>query len=37
MKKIFAESNGVYSEKTSVVLDNINKLIEDLEVKVLND
>lgn len=37
LKKIFNESNGMYSEKMEVALENINKLIEGLERKVLND
>ena len=37
LKKIFSESNGMYSEKTAVVLENMNKFIEGLERKVLRD
>ena len=37
LKKIFIESNGMYSEKTVVALDRMNKFIEFLERKVLND
>ena len=37
LKKIFNESNGMYSEKTAVVLDKINKFIECLERKILNE
>lgn len=36
LKKIFTESNGKYSGKVAVVLENINKFIESLERKVLN-
>ena len=34
LKKIFNESNGVYSEKTAVAFDKMNKLIECLERKL---
>ena len=37
LKKIFSESNGMYSEKTTVALENMNKFIEGLERKVLRD
>ena len=35
LKKIFNESNGMYSDKTEVVLENINKFIEGLDRRVL--
>ena len=35
-EKIFSESRGMYSDKTAIALDNINKFIECLERKVLN-
>ena len=37
MKKVFIESNGMYSEKTAVALDNLNEIIKELEGAVLND
>ena len=37
LKKIFAESNGMYSEKTAVALENINKFVEGWERKVLRN
>lgn len=37
LKKIFNESNGMYSEKIAVALESINKFIESLERKVLRD
>ena len=37
LKKIYSESGGIYSEKTAVALTNINRFIENLERKVLND
>ena len=37
LKKIFNESNGIYSDKTAVALDSINKFIECLERKILNE
>ena len=37
LKKIYSESGGMYSEKTAVALANINRFIERLERKVLND
>lgn len=37
LKKVFNESNGKYSDKISVTLDSINKFIECLERKILND
>lgn len=37
LKKVFTESNGKYSEKIAVALENINKFIESLERKVLNE
>ena len=37
LKKIFNESNGMYSEKMVIALDSVNKFIESLEEKVLND
>lgn len=37
LKKIFIESNGMYGEKMAVALDRINKFLECLEERVLND
>ena len=37
LKKIYSESGGIYSEKTAFALANINRFIESLERKVLND
>ena len=37
LKKIFSESNGMYSEKTAVALENMDKFIEGLERKVLSE
>lgn len=37
LKKIFNESNGMYSDKTAVALENISKFIEGLERKVLSE
>lgn len=37
LKHVFNESGGMYSEKTAMVLENMNMLIEDLEKVVLND
>ena len=37
LKYIFNESQGMYSEKTAVALDNINSFIKGLEGVVLND
>ena len=37
LKKIFYESNGMYSEKIGVELDSISKFIESLARKVLRD
>ena len=37
LKHVFNESGGMYSEKTAIVLENMNMLIEDLERVVLND
>ena len=37
LKKIYSESGGMYSEKTSVALASINRFIESLEREVLND
>lgn len=37
LKKVFNESNGMYREETAIALENINKFIECLEKKVLND
>lgn len=37
LKKIYSESGGMYSEQTAVALKNINRFIESLERKVLND
>ena len=33
LKKVFNESNGVYSDKTAVALDSINRFIDCLEKK----
>lgn len=35
LKKIFNESNGKYSEKTAIALENINKFINVLERKLI--
>ena len=37
LKNIFIELNGVYSEETAVSIENINKIIECLEKKVLSE
>lgn len=37
LKKIFNESNGMYSEEIVLALDRMSKFIEFLERKVLND
>lgn len=37
LKKIFNESNGMYSDKIAVALENISKFIEGLERKVLSE
>ena len=37
LKHVFNESGGMYSEKTAIVLENMNMLIEDLDRVVLND
>ena len=37
LKKIFNESNGMYSDKMAVALENISKFIEGLERKVLSE
>ncbi|MBR0185607.1 MAG: MobB mobilization protein [Synergistaceae bacterium] len=34
LKKVFNESNGVYSDKTAVALDSINRFIDCLEKKI---
>ena len=37
LKKIFNESNGMYSDKTAIALEKISKFIEGLERKVLSE
>lgn len=37
LKKIFNESNGMYSEKIKATLENLNSFIKVLERNVLND